>query len=671
MTTRAFQIRCLVLCSVLVTGLSLLSVRLIQIQAWDRKHYADKARRTFERQEILPGLRGKIVDRNEEVLAKSMPVASICVNVKHLTDPLVISFPLACERVSSYPGWDQLDAAAQGKRVLQERGVILKEFAETLAEADKIDDLEKSAEAKKKLTDVIVEQALSQAVNILARPLGMKREDMRAQLSKAIESNGKVGEFVLVKDLPADVAEGVDDLITKNRLEGFFIRESFKRWYTSPDLATHVVGYTGETEETDDKGKKVFRQSGKFGIESALEEFLAGRDGWQEHRRAPNGARIPCDSSSLKPPRPGLNVQLTLDMGIQAIVEEELDAGLAEFQSKRGCAIVMDPKTGEILGMASRPHFNLNRLDNLAEAGSNFALQGIYEPGSTIKIVATAGALNERLVTPQTTIFCHNGHYQVGKITVPDAHPYGNLTFEGVLQKSSNIGAYKIGLQLGTERFYSYMDKFGYGKKSGILLSGESRGVVRNSGNAVDFSRACYGYALAVTPLQVASAYCVIANDGKLRKPHIVKSIIANDGTVVERYEPEVVNTVIRPETAKAMRTALEKVVAPGGTATLAKVAGYRSAGKTGTAHRIKDGKYQPNNYTLSFAGMLPAQDPAFVCIVVVDDPLTTKVHLYGGTVAAPIFAKISARVAAHMNLTPTEPIGGEKEDKLAATQEP
>lgn len=669
MKARAFQIRCLVLCSVLVTGLSLLSVRLIQIQAWDRKHYADKARRTFERREVLPGLRGKIVDRNEEVLAKSMPVASICVNVKHLIDPLVISYPLACERVSSYPGWEKLDAAAQGKRILQERGVILKEFEEMLAVAEKTADANKADEAKAKVSEALVEQAVAQAVNILARPLGMKREDMRAQIKKAIDN--KVWEFVLVKDLPGDVAEGVDDLISKSHLEGFFIRESFKRWYTSPDLATHVTGYTGETEETDEKGDKIFRQTGKFGIESALEEFLAGRDGWQDHRRAPNGARIPGDSSSLKPPRPGLNVQLTLDMGIQSIVEEELDAGLAEYQSKRGCAIVMDPKTGEILAMASRPHFNLNRLDNLSEAGSNFALQGTYEPGSTIKIVATSGALNERLVTPQTTIFCHNGKYQVGKISVPDAHPYGNLTFEGVLQKSSNIGAYKIGLQLGTDRFYSYLSKFGYGKKTGILLSGESRGVARDSGNAVDFSRACYGYALAVTPLQVASAYSVIANDGKLRKPHIVKSVIANDGTVVERYEPEVVDTVLRPETAKAMRTALEKVVAKNGTAPLANVPGYRSAGKTGTAHRIKDGKYQPNNYTLSFAGMMPAENPAFVCIVVVDDPLTTKVKLYGGTIAAPIFSKIAARVAAHMNLTPTEPVSGEKEDKLAATQEP
>jgi cell division protein FtsI/penicillin-binding protein 2 len=329
----------------------------------------------------------------------------------------------------------------------------------------------------------------------------------------------------------------------------------------------------------------------------------------------------------------------------------------------------MDPKTGEILGMASRPDFNLNLLEDLDKSAANFALQANYEPGSTIKIVAAAGAINERLVSPQTSIFCHNGLYQVGKVRVPDHHPYGYLTVEGVLAKSSNIGAYKLGLQLGSKRFYDYMDQWGFGVKTGIQLSGESRGVVRDTGNAVDFSRATYGYALAVTPLQMASAYCVIAGDGKLRKPHIVKSVIANDGTVVERFEPEIVRSVLRPEAAKTMRAALEKVVDVKGTALLAKVPGYRAGGKTGTAIRIKDGRYQAGHYTVSFAGMLPAQDPAFVCIVVIDDPLTNKVKRYGGTIAAPVFGKIGARLAAHMNLTPTEPL--EEEDKLAGTQKP
>jgi cell division protein FtsI/penicillin-binding protein 2 len=649
MNRRHFQTRCALLCSVLVTGLSALSVRLIQIQVWDRKHYANKARQTFERREVLAGLRGTIVDRNEEVLAKSMPVASVFVDLNHLTDPLLISYPLAYERASVEPGWEQLTPQERKSRILAERGVILKE-AEDMPEG------------------ALVEKGIAQAVSLLARPLGMKREDMRADIKKAIAR--KSMEFCLVKDRPADDIERVREIISKHWLEGFFLRESFKRWYTSPDLATHVVGFTGEKKTPEADG--TYRQIGQFGIESALEEYLAGADGWQEHRRAPNGARIPGDSSSLKPPRAGLNVQLTLDMGVQAILEEELEAGLAEWESKRGCIIVMDPKTSEILGMASRPHFNLNTLQDIGkdQRGVNFALQAIYEPGSTIKVVAASAAINERLVTTQTSIFCHNGLYQQGKVSVPDHHPYGYLTVEGVLQKSSNVGAYKLGQQLGMTRFYDYMGDFGFGKKSGILLSGESRGTVRNTGNAVDFSRATYGYALAVTPLQVATAYCAIAGDGNLRKPHIVKSIIANDGTVVERFEPEVVKQVLRPETAKAMRGALEKVVDIKGTAAQAKVAGYSGAGKTGTAVRIDKGRYQAGHYTVSYAGMLPAKDPAFVCVVVIDDPLTTKVTRYGGTIAAPVFAKVGTRLAAHMNLTPDQPVEDKDKDKLAGTQQ-
>jgi cell division protein FtsI/penicillin-binding protein 2 len=652
MTKRHFQTRCVLLCSAMVAGLSLLSVRLIQIQSWDRKHYANKARQTFERREILAGLRGTIVDRNEEVLAKSMPVASVFVDLKHLTDPLLISYPLAYERASGEADWSSLAPQDRKRRILAERGILLKEAEDMPPEA-------------------LVEKGIAQAVSLLARPLGMKREDMRAEIKKAIAR--KSMEFCLVKDRPADDIERVREIIAKHWLEGFFLRESYKRWYPSEEFATHVVGFTGEKTITEADGSKSFRQVGKFGIESALDEYLAGADGWQEHRRAPNGARIPGDSSSLKPPRAGLNVQLTLDMGVQAIVEEELDAGLAEWKSKRGCVIVMDPKTGEVLGMASRPHFNLNTLKDIGkdQRGVNFALQAIYEPGSTIKIVPSSGALNERLVTPQTSIFCHNGHYQMGKVKVPDHAPYGMLTVEGVLQKSSNIGSFKMGMQLGMNRYYDYLEKFGFGRKSGILLSGESRGFLPRSNNGQDFANTTFGYAISVTPLQVASAYCVIAGDGKLRKPHIVKSVIANDGTLVERYDPEVVAEVLRPETARAMRGALEKVVDIKGTAKAAKVAGYRAAGKTGTAVRNEKGHYQEGRYVTSFAGMLPAQDPAFVCVVVIDDPRMGEkgIKPAGGTVGAPIFAKVGTRLAAHMNLTPTEPV--EEKDKLAGTQDP
>jgi len=628
----AFQTRCLILCSILVIGLSVLSGRLVQIQLVDRQRYAESSRKAYHRIEKLPALRGMIVDRREEPLAKSIPVSTVFVDKNHLYDPKLAAYGLAYQEASAEAGWNELDEAGRRRRISGLRGDILnRESAET-----------------------IVSKHLAYAVGVLARPLGMRREELRAKIETS------KGKWVpIAKDLPEDVADNLRDAVDKNWIQGFEFQNSIKRWYTAPNLATHLLGFTGEIEETNDEGKTQTRVVGRFGVEASMEEYLAGRDGWREHCRDARGLVVPGNSSSLMPPRAGLNVQLTIDMGLQAIVEEEMDACLEEFESIRGAVVLMDPKTGEILAMASRPHFDLNHKQNIAENGFNFAIQAIYEPGSTFKIVSTAGVINEGLARPQTSVFCHNGVYQEGSIRVPDHHPYGSLTLEGVLVKSSNIGAYKFARQLGAKRFYDYTQRWGFGRKTGVLLSGESSGIARNTNNAVDFSRASYGYALNVTPLQMACAYSVIGGDGKLLKPRIVKALVANDGTVVETYPPEVVAEVLKPDTAEKMREALAKVTEKGGTATLAAVPGYKVAGKTGTAkkHNPKGRGYLANSYTVSFAGMMPAHDPAFVGIVVIDDPRTTKVSRYGGTIAAPAFGRIAARAAAYLNLPATEPL--------------
>lgn len=628
----AFQTRCVILCSILVAGLSVLSWRLVQIQLVDRQRYAESSRKAFHRIEKLPALRGMIVDRREEPLAKSIPVSTVFVDKNHLHDPKLAAYGLAYQQASAEAGWNELDATAQRRRINGLRGEIL---ASETAEA-------------------IVSKHLAYAVGVLARPLGLRREELRER----IESSK--GKWVPVaKELPEDVADNLRDTVDKHWIQGFDFQNSIKRWYTAPNLATHLIGFTGETEELNEEGKPEAKVSGRFGIEASMEDYLAGRDGWREHLRDARGLVVPGNSSSLMPPRAGLNVQLTIDMGLQAIVEEEMDACLEEFKSVRGAVILMDPKTGEVLAMASRPHFDLNRRDDIATNGFNFAIQAIYEPGSTFKIVSTAGVLNEGLATPFTSVYCHNGMYSEGKIQVPDHHPYGSLTLEGVLIKSSNIGAYKFARQLGAKRFFDYTRSWGFGHKTGIQLSGESSGIARNTNNAVDFSRASYGYALNVTPLQMACAYAVIAGDGRLLKPKIVKSLVANDGTVVETFPTETVAQVLKPETARKMRDALAKVTVTGGTATLAAVPGFKVAGKTGTAkrHNPNGRGYLPNSYTVSFAGMLPAQDPAFVGIVVIDDPKTDKVSRYGGTIAAPAFGRIAARAAAYLNLQPTEPL--------------
>lgn len=635
----AFQTRCIILCSVLVAGLSVLSGRLVQIQMVDRQHYAESSRKAYHRIEKLAASRGMIVDRREEPLAKTIPVSSVFVDKNHLMDPKIASVGLAYQEASAEPGWHDLDPTKQRRRINVLRGDLL----------------------ARESAEVLVRKHIAYAVGILARPLGMRKDELldKIQTIKRNKSGREIMNIEIAKDLPQDVADHLRDEIDNNWIQGFEFENSIKRWYTAPTLATHLTGFTGEVEKKDEEGKPHTRVLGRFGIESSMEAFLAGRDGSREHFRDARGLVVPGYSGSLKPPRAGLNVKLTIDIGIQNIVEEELDAGLAEFESKKGAVVLMDPKTGEILAMASRPNFDLNHKENIAENGYNYAIQAIYEPGSTIKIVATSGALNEGLVTPQTWINCYSGLYQGNGYSVRDDHPASGLSFEGVLQKSNNNGTCSIGRQLGSKRFYEYLHAYGFGRKTGIQLSGESSGLARNTGNEVDFSRACFGYASNVTPLQLACAFSVIAGDGKLRKPHIVKSLVANDGTVVENYQPEIVNEVLKPKTATQMRAALEKVVQTGGTATLAAVDGFRVAGKTGTVQKHNpNGTYYSDRYIVSFAGMMPAQDPAFVCIVVVDDPRTKKLaHVYGGNVSGPIFSKIATRAASHMNLQPTEPL--------------
>ncbi len=626
-----FQTRCILLCSILVIGLSVLSARLVQIQLVDRHRYAESSRKAFQRVEKLPALRGMIVDRHEEPLAKCIPGVTIFVDKNHLADPKLASYGLAYQKASAEAGWNDLDPAKQRQRINGLRGEILaREPAET-----------------------IVQEHLDYAVGVIARPLGMRREELREK----IES--RKGKWVVIdKNIPEDVAENLREMVAKHWIMGFEFQKSIQRWYPTPDLATHLIGFTGEVEEADDQGQIVTRVTGRFGVESSMEEYLAGRDGWREHCRDARGLIVPGNAASLLPPSAGLNVQLTIDIGLQMIVEEELDAGLAEFESQSGAVVLMDPKTGEVLAMASRPNFDLNHKENVAEAGYNYAIQAVYEPGSTIKIVATSGALNEGLVSPLTPVNCYNGYYKSGHVEVKDEHPADILTFEGVLQKSNNNGTCNLGRQLGARRFYDYLHRYGFGQKTGIQLSSESAGSARNTGNEVDFSRACFGYAANVTPLQLACAYSVIAGDGKLRKPLIIKSLIANDGTLVEDFSSVVMAEVLKPQTAIQMRTALGKVVMTGGTATLAAVPGFRVAGKTGTVlkHNPKGGYYN-NKYIVSFVGMMPAEDPAFVCLVVIDDPGTQKVRLLGGTIAAPVFSRIAVRAAASMGLNPTEPI--------------
>ncbi|MGB0774655.1 MAG: peptidoglycan D,D-transpeptidase FtsI family protein, partial [Akkermansiaceae bacterium] len=617
-----------------------LSVRLIYLQVMKAGRYAAQSDRVSVRHEVLRANRGCIVDTNDQLIARNIPRAKLAMDKKLLRDTGLAALSVANKELRETSEWRVWDQATRDRKVR--------------ARARKLRD-EMSA-------DAILEQHIAHVVKVFARPLGMTAGEFRS----AMRLDKKRQQYVVIKkDLDEEEAEKLSQLARDhNIMHTMMFEETQKRWYVLPDQAPHILGYTNVVRD-EKTGNETLR--GISGIERYLDQRMAGKDGYVKNHRDRYDMLAVAKPQEIFPPIHGLNVQLTLDMGLQAILEEELDAGLDEFASERGTIVLMDPHTGAVLAMASRPKFNLNTRENITENGYDFATQAIYEPGSTFKIIAAAAALDMGLVHPTTEIFCHHGIYRNGSVRVPDHHPYGNLTVEQVLAKSSNIGAYKLALQLGNANFYDYLQRFGFGQKTGITLGGESAGVVRNTGNPTDFSRVSYGYAVSVTPLQVACAYSAIANGGNLMKPQLLKSVMANNGAVIKRYNPEVTRRVMKESTARKMRAALATVVDVKGTAKRAKVIGYTVAGKTGTTKKLNPkGGYLDGRYTVSFAGMMPAENPAFVCVVVVDDPQTTEVKRYGGTIAAPIFAKVAARVAERMGLEPTEPT--EAPESLART---
>lgn len=616
------QKRCIMLCLVIVSGLSLLSFRLVYLQVVDRMRYADSAGNSYERKDVLMADRGVILDRNDEIIARTVRSKSVMIDKYHLRDPRIAAKGLACRELSAEADWVTWDRDRRKSKIRVRARRILEDHDPAW----------------------VVQEHLDYAIGQIARPLGMTKDELRDEIG-ALDKNPM--DKVIYKNLSTDVAVLLEDLIKEKWIQGFRFKESTKRWYPAPLLATHLIGYPNH------KGK------GMAGLEKSLDHFLAGRNGYEIEMRDVTGMVMPAHKGSTLPPKNGKNVKLTLDMGLQAICEEELDRGMAEFKGVKGTIVLMDPHTGEILAMASRPHYNLNSREGVAMNGYNYALQAIYEPGSTFKVVAAAAALDAGLVGYETLVNCHNGYYRDGSVTLREEHGRGIIPVWKILQKSCNIGSYVLAKKVGSAGYYDYVKKFGFGQKTGVQLAGESSGIMRSSENPTEFASMSYGYAVSVTPLQVANAYCAIANGGKLMQPRIVKSIDTNSGIVIQRYEPEMIRRVMSEKTAANLRKALKTVVEAGGTATKADVEGFTEGGKTGTAQKNDPNKrgYLEGRYTVSFAGMLPAENPAFVCVVVIDDPLTTEVQRYGGTIAAPIWQKTATRVAAHMNLTPTEPV--------------
>ena len=621
----AVHSRSLFVCLVLVAGFSALSGRLIYVQWIDRDLSARKAEVSRTTKKVLPGLFGFIVDRNKEIMAGNLPSTTIIADKFHLRDANVAARGVAFAELLGTEEW------IHGSE--EERDRLVRRRARRLSEEIPVGEL--------------LDKYIEHVIPITARALGVRSADLQMRLTI------KANDVVVAKDLREHEADEIEETLQENYIMGFRFEKSVRRWYPNSESATHTTGIVNH------KGV------GQFGIEKTFRKFLRGKDGYLISRKDRSGLVLLTGGGVLKPPRSGLDVKLSLDLTIQGIVEEELDAGLEEFESRRGAVVILDPKTGDVLAIASRPHFDLNLREGLSETEMHYAVQAIYEPGSTFKLVATAAALDLGLMSPHTKINCYKGYMSMGSWGVRDHHSYGWLTLEQVLSKSSNTGAYGIARKVGSKRFMEYLYAFGFMKKTGIALSGEQRGLLTNPENAVDFSRMSFGYGVSVTPLQIACAYAAIANDGVRMKPRLVQALLAADGTEVQSFPPEEVERVVSRSTAKQMRAALATVVNAKGTGKRAIVPGFICCGKTGTARIVRDGNYLKDRYAVSFVGFLPRDNPAFVCMVVIDDPLTKKVKLGGGTVAAPIYQRIATRTAAYMNLTPTEPI--ERDEALVA----
>jgi cell division protein FtsI/penicillin-binding protein 2 len=439
------------------------------------------------------------------------------------------------------------------------------------------------------------------------------------------------------------------------------------RTYPNQRLAAHVLGYLGSVEVTND-GVRSAEVRGVAGIESRFNNNLAGTGGFRISEQ--NGSRqelVALRGEDVEP-HDGVNVVLTIDSVIQNIVQDALTEAMAKHSPESISAVVIRPKTGEILAMATLPDFDPNSPGN-SESGSNAwcnrLISTAAEPGSTFKIVVVSGGLNEHVVSLDQQFNCENGDFFYAGKHLHDHERYGILSVKNIITKSSNIGAAKIGIEMGEERLYGYIRAFGFGDRTGIPLPGESMGIVHpiNKWSKVSIAQLPMGQGIAVTPLQMALAMCTVANGGVLMRPMLVDRLQDANGTVVEKYQPQQVRRVITDETDRQMIEALKTVVSADGTAPMAALEHYTVAGKTGTAQK-SDGHQYLDKFYSSFTGFFPADNPEICIYVALDDP---KGGHYGGQVAAPVFKEIAEKAATYLNIRPDRDGTPEANSKLTA----
>jgi cell division protein FtsI (penicillin-binding protein 3) len=495
------------------------------------------------------------------------------------------------------------------------RGMIVDRNNEPLAVSTPVKSI--WANPKQILKDNVDVSALAAHLNMSA-----------ATLNKRLKKNASREFIYLQRHMFPDQANKIAAL----DLPGIGLEQEYKRFYPAAEVASHVVGFTNIDE------------TGIEGAELAYDDWLQGELGVGRSVKDRLG-RLVKDLGVIKPAQSGHELMLSIDLRLQYQAYRELKASVQQHGAKAGSLLMVDVKTGEILALVNQPAFNPNNRSELkASAVRNRVVTDVFEPGSTVKPFTIAAALMAGNVKVNSVINTHPGYIRIGKNTIRDHRDYGELDMTGILTKSSNVGVSKLAIQMGGENLWGFYQQLGLGKSVGLGLPGENSGkvaVINNNWSKHQAATLSFGYGMAVTPLQLAQAYQVLANGG-VKQP-----------LTLIRKETEVGKRVMSEKVAKQVIQMLETVVGPKGTARRAKVEGYSVAGKTGTVHKVGKSGYEDERYLSLFAGIAPSNDPQIVTVVVIDEPAGRE--YYGGEVAAPIFSRVTQASLRLMNIPPTQ----------------
>lgn len=515
-------------------------------------------------------------------------------------------------------GFLQREGNARYGRVVDisaHRGMISDRYGDPLAISTPV----KSVWASPQEVDATPDQ-----VKQLARILDMNVEELKNRLSESSR------DFVYLKrQMPPEQAEKV----TKLGIPGVYLRQEYRRYYPDGEVSAQLLGFTN----IDDNGQE--------GLELALQDQLGGQAGSQRVIKDRRG-HIVEDVASVRAPKPGKDVRLSIDNRLQYLAFRAIKHAVEQHHAKAGSIVVLDAKTGEVLALANWPSYNPNNRDKPNPAIlRNRAITDQYEPGSTMKPFTVAAALEAGKVTPQTEIDTENGAMTIEGRTIHDSHPEAQLTVAQVIQKSSNIGAAKMALSLAPKTFWQDLSEDGFGASTDSGFPGEASGTLRDyrDWRPIEQATMAYGNGIAVSLLQLARGYTIFANDGKL----LPVSLLKEDALPVGKR-------IYPAKIAREVRNMMELVVQPGGTAPQAQINGYRVAGKTGTAHKVENGRYV-DHYVASFIGMAPASNPRLIVAVKVDDP---RGEYYGGEVAGPVFSNVMGSALHLLNIPYDAPPG-------------